>query len=121
LPVSIDFKGEERRIIGKVHNKTPKLVENKITLVALDCTGIPEHGGIGRGTIPDALSHIFGQSFWVLNSKEMSIRQLVDGVIWFQVDFDHASLHPVQRSYLLNEHSEHHNSASLHKWIALWQ
>jgi hypothetical protein len=61
LPVSIDFKGEERRTIGRIHDKTPKLAEDKITLVALDCTAIPEHGSVVLGIIPDALSHIFGQ------------------------------------------------------------
>jgi len=119
LPVSIDFKGEETRIIGRIHDKIPKLVENEITLVALDCTAIPEHGGIGLGTIPDALSHIFGQGASVLISAEEQIRQLVDGVIWFQVDFDN-TLRPIKRGYFLNEHSVHRNAASLQKWIALW-
>lgn len=119
LPVSIDFRGEERRIIGRIHDKTSKLVENEITLVALDCTAIPEHGGIGLGTIPDALSHIFGQGESDLTDVEKRIRQLVDGVIWFQIDFDNA-LQPVKRGYFLNEHSKHHNVASLQKWIALW-
>lgn len=119
LPVSIDFKGEERRIIGRIHDKTPKLVENEITLVALDCTAIPEHGGVGLGTIPDALAHIFGQGTSALTDVEKSIRQLVDGVIWFQLDFDNA-LQPVKRGYYLNEHSKHRSAASLQKWITLW-
>lgn len=119
LPVSIDFKGEERRIIGRIHDKTPKLVENEITLVALDCTAIPEHGGIGLGTIPDALSHIFGQGTSALTDVEKQIRQLVDGVIWFQIDFDNA-LQPVKRGYFLNEYSNHHNAVSLKEWVDLW-
>lgn len=119
LHVSIDFKDEERRIIGKIHDKTPKLVENEITLIALDCTAIPEHGGVGLGTIPDVLSRVFGQDNSELTKSEKKIRQLVDGVIWFQIDFDNA-LRPVNRGYLLNEHSEHYSAASLQKWIALW-
>jgi hypothetical protein len=119
LPVSIDFRGEIRRIRGRIYDKTPKLVENEITLVALDCTAIPEYGGIGLGPIPDALSHILGLVPSALTEREQSIRQLVDGVIWFQVDFDNA-LQPVERGYFLNEHSKHQSAGSLQKWIALW-
>ncbi|MCB9451453.1 MAG: hypothetical protein H6672_08435 [Anaerolineaceae bacterium] len=122
IPIRItdkDFEDEGDRILGKIFDKTPKLVEDKITFVGLDCTAIPEHGGIGLGTIPDALSRVFGQDNLELTESGKKVRQLVDGVIWFQIDFDNA-LRPVKRGYFLNEHSAHFCKPGLVRWIELW-
>ncbi len=119
LPVSIDFKGEEKRVIGKVFDKTAKLSTKDITLVALDCTAIPEHGGVGLGTIPDALEHIFVKTISNLSDPEKAIQQLVDGVIWFQVDFNNV-LQPIRRGIVLNQYSPHNHSDSLAKWVDIW-
>lgn len=117
--ITEDFEYEGNRILGKIRDKELKLIEDKITLVALDCTAIPEHGGIGLGTIPDALSHVFGQDNSKLTEVEKQIRQLVDGVIWFQIDYE-KTLQPIERGYFLNKHSEHCNTDGLQKWISLW-
>jgi hypothetical protein len=119
LPVSINFKSEERRVIGKVFDKTAKLVDDQITLVALDCTAIPEHGGVGLGTIPDALDHIFAKSASNLSDPEQAIRQLVDGVIWCESDFPNALL-PVRRDCIMNNHSKYHEAEALQHFATIW-
>jgi len=119
FPVIPDFKSEERRVIGKIFDKTPKFIEQSITLVALDCTAIPEHGNPAHGTIRDALQQVFGEDTRDLSGSEKMIRRLVDAVIWFQLDLDDA-LKPIERGYFLNEHSLYRNDQSLLHWISVW-
>lgn len=110
---------EENRIVNKIFDKIPKFTTSKITLVALDCTAVPEHGGIGLGTIPDAINPIFSVNNFELSSKDSIIRRMVDGVIWFQVDYEDA-LQPHIRGTVLNQHSPHFSSNSLQSWKKLW-
>jgi len=121
LAANIDFPDEERRIRGKVFGKTAKLTKDDITLVALDCTTSPELSGEHLFTpISEALTHIFGtQVYGPLTESDTAIRELVDGVIWFENDIYH-TVFPTKRSYILNEHSSHYRHPSLVKWIEVW-
>lgn len=119
MPYRPDFEGDKQRVIDRVYHKVGKLTDREVTLVAFDCTDVPLNGGVGYGTIPDALRRIFKDDNPDIRQGENKIRQLVDGVIWFQIDFDNA-LQPVKRGYFLNEHSKHQSAVSLQKWIALW-
>lgn len=119
MPYRPDFEGDKQRVIDRVYRKIGKFTASKVTLVALDCTDVPINGGVGYGTIPDALRHIFKEDDANIRSGEMQIRQLVDGVIWFQTDFDNA-LQPYERGYFLNEHSQQRNATILQQWIDVW-
>lgn len=123
LPATINFPQEETRILNKVYDKTSKFIREKITLVALDCTEFPDIGGTYPwAPIGEALAHALGnQIYGPLSKKATAIRELVDGVIWFELDIDiDRALSPKCRGYRLNEHSEHFGSASLTRMIELW-
>jgi hypothetical protein len=118
-PVGLAFEAESRRVIGRLSDKTPKLIAQSITLVALDCTDIPEHGGTHLGTIRDALTPVFDLNGSTLSEAEEGICQLIDTVIWFQIDYGNA-LRPVERGFFLNEHSPFRNDPSLLSWMRVW-
>lgn len=121
LPATINFPQEEIRILNKVYDKTSKFTQDDITLVALDCTTFPEIGGTYPWVpIGAALGHTMGnQIYGPLSEKAIVIRELVDGVIWFESDPRNAFF-PVKRGYLLNQHSPHSHKLSLSRWGELW-
>lgn len=115
----LNFAGLGRRAIDKVYSKTPKLTAEVITLVALNCTDVP---WVGRktNTIPDATEKAYGTTpLKELDDKESTVRRLVDGVIWFETEFENR-LMPIERGFILNPHSPFREEDSLKQWINLW-
>jgi len=111
----IDFPYEKRRIRNKIKDKCPKFTQEDITLVALDCTEVPELGGKYPSAVYDALRDIFHKKE-SLDDTSTQIRSLVDGVIWFKLDINNA-LCPQKRGYISNPHRD---NQSLSNWLDLW-
>jgi len=120
LGANFNYHREEIRILNKIYGKTSKLTQNDITLVALHLEERMISGTYPWGPVGEDLEHCLGNEICGhLNENAAAIRELVDGVIWFELDFDRAFF-PICRGYRLNEHSKHFGSLSLTKWIELW-
>jgi len=121
VPMRIDFESAKQRVRNKVLDKVPKLTTHEIILVALKCRLLPELGGASPYTsISDALALIFGTDIsGPLTEPTSAIRDMVDGVIWFETDFD-IVFTPVKRGSILNEHSLYRNDVSLIAWLQMW-
>lgn len=120
LGANFNYLREKIRILNKIYDKTLKFTHDDITLVALSLEDQMVSGTFPWGPIGEDLEQCLGNEIrGDLSENAAAIRELVDGVIWFELDFDRA-LSPKCRGYRLNEHSEHFGSASLMKWIELW-
>lgn len=117
----IDFNYEMWRVKQKVYDKTPKFTEGDITFVALDCTTSPEMSGNRFSPIDKVITEAFtGENTQYANSEiDKSIRQLVDGVIWFELEADRGFL-PVNRGICVYSKSSNRNEPSISEFIKLW-
>lgn len=117
----IDFGYEMWRIKQKVYDKTPKFTESDITIVALDCTTSPEMSGNRFSPIDEVITEAFtGENTQYANSDiDKSIRQLVDGVIRFELEAGRGFL-PVNRGICVNSKSSNRNEPSISEFIKLW-
>jgi len=117
----IDYNYEIWRIKQKVYDKTPKFTEGDITYVALDCTTSPEMSGNRFSPIDKVIAETFtGENTQYANSEiDKSIRQLVDSVIWFELESGRGFL-PVNRGICVNSKSSNRNEPSISEFIKLW-
>lgn len=122
-----DFDEEEYRVKLKVFDKTPKFTENDITFVAIDCTTSPELGGRWLASpIGSAMKKTFtgkehdGRiSKFSKSNIDTTIRSLVDGVIWFQLEPGNCFM-PINRNIIVNESSHFSQSEEIEKFTKLW-
>ena len=124
-PYKFDY--EIYRIKSKVYDKTPKLTVEDITLVALNCTVCPVLGGDRKGcSIEESILEAFtgcdsqgNPTPYVHSDIDTKIRELVDGVIWFELK-PGGELQPENRGVCLNPVSPHRGNLSLQKLVEMW-
>lgn len=104
----MDFEEEKWRLKKKVLNKTPKFTQTRTGFVALDFTASPELGGSNFSVAYELATEIFtgktihGDKLEYSNSEiDKSIKGLIDGLIWFEIDFT-GILYPYQIGYYIN-------------------
>lgn len=114
-----DLDYEKRRILGKVSNKTEKFTYENITVVALDCTLVPELGSNGIG---EAVEEVWTNEYDVdtkIQEDIDAIRHKVDSVIWWELT-PNKGLLPEKRGCCINPNSLHRQTEALIRFIDLW-
>jgi hypothetical protein len=124
---SYEFNYETYRIKSKVYDKHPKLTTEDTTLVALNCTLCPELGG-DQPTCPveEAVLEAFtgcdlqgNPTLYAHTKIDTTIRELVDGVIWFELN-PGGRIQPINRGFCLNPVSPHRDKISLQQLVEKW-
>lgn len=113
------------RLHNKIYQKISKLTQEDITFIALDMTDIPEFAGYDFAPISWVIEETFtglhvNDNIPKLNDeKSAEIRELVDAIIWFRINFDDC-LEVFERRIALNPHSPHRNKECILKFTKLW-
>jgi hypothetical protein len=124
---TMDYDSEEYRIKKKVFDKTPKLTREDITFIALDCTTAPELGGprlyspIGSAVFEAFTGkNVQGETMpYAYSQIDITIRNYVDGVIWFQLCPGNKLL-PKERGIVINPSSGHRSDEQVFKFQKVW-
>lgn len=118
-------KEEYFRLHNKIYQKIPKLTQEDFTFIALDMTDIPEFGGENFAPISWVIEETFtglhvNDNIPELDEKKSGeIREMVDGVIWYEINFDNC-LEIFKRGIEINPHSPHRNNECMVKFKELW-
>lgn len=113
------------RIQNKMQDKIPKFTKDDITFVAIDITDIPEFGGRNFTPLELFCEEVFtgekaNENFPDVDKKLSSeFRNLVDGVIWFEVDFNH-NLQTFNHGISINPQSRFQSENCIQKFRDIW-
>ena len=121
---------EKLRIKRKIYDKTPKFTTGDITLVALDFTTSPELGGNHKySVIQETLDEVYANknlqgapAEFYYSDIDITIRNYVDGIIWFRLEPDKKlGLMPQKRGLYINHSTKHYEKIKHSLFIQEWQ
>jgi hypothetical protein len=118
-PISycIDFDSEKQRVMGKVYGKIPKFTDTDITFVALALAD-PVMGS-RFGPTEQLFNNIFNSPDKEAPFKDLGIRHLIDGVMWFEWKQGNGFF-PINRGIILNPQSPFKGFDDIHTMSELW-
>jgi hypothetical protein len=120
IPSGDPFPKYVKAVRERVSSKLPKFSATAITLVALDTTDMAASRDQYTSPMYEALCHIFATEIsTALAPWECDMRERVEGVIWY-ASKPKKEIYPVERGYILNEHSPHFANPSLKRWVEIW-
>lgn len=117
----IDFEYEMERVKKKVFDKISKFTQEDLTFVAIDFTSSPELGGQGFSPTKEILIRSFNEKNDSSRNKKVNatIRNYVDGVIWFE-NQPGIQLLPHNKAYILNPRSVYKENETVLDFLAHW-